>query len=70
MLEAAEYIWSLLNDKSAHFYVCGDARAMAKEVQQALCTIVMTVGKKSDKEAEKYLADLQSKGRYIQDIWS
>ncbi|MEM7010886.1 MAG: flavodoxin domain-containing protein, partial [Verrucomicrobiota bacterium] len=41
MLENAAELWSWIK-KGAHFYVCGDAKRMAKDVDAALHTIIET----------------------------
>jgi len=67
--EFEHQLWNLLHEKSAHFYICGDARAMAKDVHQALRNVVMKLGHKNEREAEDYLLHLQKIGRYQQDVW-
>mgnify|MGYP002263534648 CR=1 FL=1 len=42
-LEQARELWSWLQ-KGAYFYVCGDARHMAKDVHQALIDIAQREG--------------------------
>ncbi|MBD1583958.1 assimilatory sulfite reductase (NADPH) flavoprotein subunit [Pseudoalteromonas sp. S16_S37] len=56
-------------EKGAHFYVCGDANRMAKDVHQALIDIVKAHGGKDDEQAEQYLKDLRSQNRYQKDVY-
>ena len=56
-------------EKGAHFYVCGDANRMAKDVHQALLDIVQTHGGKSEEDAEQYLKALRSENRYQKDVY-
>lgn len=56
-------------EKGAHFYVCGDANRMAKDVQQALIDIVKEHGGKDDEQAEQYLKELRSNNRYQKDVY-
>jgi len=65
----AKKLWNLL-ENGAYFYVCGDARYMANDVQNALCEIIMEQGGKTKEEAEKYISLLQTNRRYIADVWS
>lgn len=53
----------------AHFYVCGDATRMAKDVHAALLDIIATHGGKSAEDAADYLNDLQAQGRYARDVY-
>ncbi len=68
MLENAAAIWSWL-EKGAHFYVCGDASRMAKDVHDALLEIIATEGDKSPEEADQYLATLKKEKRYQRDVY-
>jgi sulfite reductase (NADPH) flavoprotein alpha-component len=67
MLEAAEALFAWL-EEGAHFYVCGDASRMAKDVDQALHTIIERSGKSPD-EAKAYVANLKSDKRYQRDVY-
>ena len=51
MLENAAELWAWL-EAGAHFYVCGDASRMAKDVDAALHKIIETAGGKSADEAK------------------
>lgn len=68
MLENAAELWSWL-EAGAHFYVCGDASRMAKDVDAALHKIVETAGGKSADEAKAYVAKLKSDKRYQRDVY-
>ncbi|MGY3941773.1 assimilatory sulfite reductase (NADPH) flavoprotein subunit [Aeromonas tecta] len=56
-------------EAGAHFYVCGDANHMAKDVQQALLDVIATHGHKSREEAEEYLSELRRAKRYQRDVY-
>lgn len=56
-------------EQGAHFYICGDANRMAKDVHQVLIDIVKTHGGKNDDDAEQYLKDLRSTQRYQKDVY-
>ncbi|NWK57363.1 assimilatory sulfite reductase (NADPH) flavoprotein subunit [Verrucomicrobiaceae bacterium N1E253] len=68
MLERAAELWLWL-ERGAHFYVCGDASRMAKDVHAALLQIVQEEGGKSEAEAEAYLAALKKDKRYQRDVY-
>ncbi|WP_425934488.1 assimilatory sulfite reductase (NADPH) flavoprotein subunit [Aeromonas rivipollensis] len=53
----------------AHFYVCGDANHMAKDVQEALLDVISDHGHKSREEAEEYLSELRRAKRYQRDVY-
>src|ERR1700716_4237082 len=60
MLENGAEIWKWMESEGAHFFVCGDARRMAKDVDAALRTIVQEQGGKSVDEANEYVEKLKS----------
>ncbi|XP_039698731.1 methionine synthase reductase isoform X2 [Pteropus medius] len=51
-------------------YVCGDAKNMAKDVNDALVEIISQEAGVNKLEAMKTLATLKEEKRYLQDIWS
>jgi sulfite reductase (NADPH) flavoprotein alpha-component len=68
MREVGRDLWAWLSE-GAHFYVCGDAKRMAKDVERALVDIVTEHGGRSTDEAIAFLADLKKQGRYQQDVY-
>ncbi|MFT5904487.1 MAG: sulfite reductase (NADPH) flavoprotein alpha-component [Cryomorphaceae bacterium] len=68
MQEAAAELWIWL-EKGAHFYVCGDASRMAKDVNDTLIDIISTEGKKTKEEATEYLTALKKDKRYQRDVY-
>ncbi|XP_005988654.1 NADPH--cytochrome P450 reductase isoform X2 [Latimeria chalumnae] len=65
-----EHIWKLIHQDNAHIYVCGDARNMARDVQNAFYDIVMEFGEMTRTQAVDYVKKLMTKGRYSCDVWS
>lgn len=61
-------IWDWLQ-RGGHFYVCGDASRMAKDVHQALLDIVAGEGAMTAEEAEAYVAALKKDSRYQRDVY-
>lgn len=55
--------------QGAHFYVCGDASRMAKDVHDALLDIVREEGGMTSQQAEDYLEQLKKSGRYQRDVY-
>ncbi|XP_057868877.1 NADPH--cytochrome P450 reductase 1 [Cryptomeria japonica] len=68
ILKEASYIWELIS-QGAYFYVCGDAKGMAKDVHQALLNNIQQQKSVDGREAESVLKKLQSEGRYLRDVW-
>jgi sulfite reductase (NADPH) flavoprotein alpha-component len=68
MLENASELWNWL-EQGAHFYVCGDATRMAKDVDKALHEIVQTAGGRSEEAASEYIQKLKSDKRYQRDVY-
>ena len=68
MIENAAELWAWL-EAGAHFYVCGDASRMAKDVDAALHKIIETSGGKNADEAKAYVAKLKSEKRYQRDVY-
>lgn len=68
MRENAEELWAWF-EQGAHFYVCGDAKRMAKDVETALMDIAMGPGGRSMTEAKAWLDGLAKAGRYQRDVY-
>uniref|UniRef100_A0A8D2HYS0 NADPH--cytochrome P450 reductase n=1 Tax=Urocitellus parryii TaxID=9999 RepID=A0A8D2HYS0_UROPR len=66
----AEHLWELIHNGGAHIYVCGDARNMARDVQNTFCDIVAELGAMEHAQAVDYIKKLMTKGRYSLDVWS
>ena len=68
MLEHAAELWSWLED-GAHFYLCGDAQRMARDVEAGLAYIAAKEGRMDAAAAKAYLAGLAREGRYQKDVY-
>jgi sulfite reductase (NADPH) flavoprotein alpha-component len=68
MHAAGPELWTWLRD-GAHFYVCGDARRMAKDVESALIEISAKGGQMSEAGARDFIAELKQTGRYQADVY-
>lgn len=68
ILEQSVQVWQWLQ-QGAHVYVCGDATHMAKDVHQALLTVIEQQGNKTREQAEQYLNELRKDKRYQRDVY-
>jgi sulfite reductase (NADPH) flavoprotein alpha-component len=68
MIDSGAEIWRWLQD-GAHFYVCGDASRMAKDVDAALTRIIKTHGGMSDEDVRDYKRELVAAKRYVRDVY-
>jgi len=68
MVENATDLWRWLQD-GAHFYVCGDAKRMAKDVDTALRRVAMTEGRLNEAQARDWIVALARQGRYLRDVY-
>ena len=60
------YAWL---QQGAHFYVCGDAKRMAKDVEAAIVHVAQEHGGKSEDEAKAWLQTLKAEARYQADVY-
>jgi sulfite reductase (NADPH) flavoprotein alpha-component len=68
MLENAAQLWAWL-EEGASFYVCGDARRMARDVDATLHRIVAEQGGRSEEAAKAYVAEMKRAKRYQRDVY-
>jgi sulfite reductase (NADPH) flavoprotein alpha-component len=68
MRENAAEIWAWLS-QGAYFYVCGDAKRMAKDVDLALHDIVAGEGKMDPAAAADYVKQMKKDKRYQRDVY-
>lgn len=68
MMEQAEELWEWLQE-GAFFYVCGDAKRMAKDVDAALHQIAESAGGLSTEAAAEFIKELKSQKRYLRDVY-
>ncbi len=68
LLEAGRELWAWLQE-GAHFYVCGDASRMAKDVDAALHQIVEREGGLSADGAAEFVTQLKKEKRYQRDVY-
>jgi len=70
MEEEGSELWRWL-EKGAYFYVCGDAKRMAKDVHASLLKIVSQHGGKTPEQAEEWVSVTFAKTekRYLKDVY-
>lgn len=69
LLDNAAEIWKWIDGEGAQFFVCGDAKRMAKDVDAALRKIVQDHGNKSPEEANAYVEKFKADKRYKRDVY-
>ena len=67
--ENAREIWKWIDTEGAHFFVCGDAERMAKDVDVALHKIVAGQGGKTPEQTAEYIEALKKAKRYKRDVY-
>lgn len=68
MIERSEELYRWL-EEGAHFYVCGDATRMARDVHEALISVVEFQAGITREAAEAYVEDLKKSKRYLRDTY-
>ena len=68
MQEKGKELFAWLQE-GAHFYVCGDAQRMAKDVDTMLHRIVQEQGDMAPEAAKAYVKALKVEKRYLTDIY-
>jgi sulfite reductase (NADPH) flavoprotein alpha-component len=68
MRENAAELWAWLKD-GAHFYVCGDAKRMAKDVDTALHDVISQQGGMTLPQATDYVKQMKKDRRYQRDVY-
>lgn len=63
------HVTDILLRQNGYLYVCGDAKNMAKDVNETLMEMIKTELQVDQLEAMKTLAGLREEKRYLQDIW-
>ena len=68
MREKAAELWSWINN-GGYFYVCGDAKRMAKDVDVALHDVIAQQGGMSPEQAADYVKQMKKDKRYQRDVY-
>lgn len=68
LIENQKEVFSWL-EEGAYFYLCGDMKSMAKDVNKTLLEIIKTQGGVSTEKAEEYVKKLKREKRFQQDVY-
>jgi len=68
MREHAKELFDWL-EAGAHFYVCGDASHMAKDVDAALHEVIQACGGRTMEQAVEYVNRLKTEKRYQREVY-
>lgn len=68
MREEGADLWDWLQ-RGAHFYVCGDAKRMAADVEKAIVAVAQAHGGLDEAAAKAHVAELKKSGRYQADVY-
>lgn len=68
MREKAAELWSWIKG-GGYFFVCGDAKRMAKDVDQALHDIIAEQGGMTIEQAQEYVKQMKKDKRYQRDVY-
>ena len=69
LADNAAEIWKWIDAEGAQFFVCDDARRMAKDVDATLRKIVQEHGGKTVEQANEYVEKLKTEKRYKRDVY-
>eukprot|EP01064_Diplonema_japonicum_P028662 TRINITY_DN4451_c0_g1_i1.p1 TRINITY_DN4451_c0_g1~~TRINITY_DN4451_c0_g1_i1.p1 ORF type:complete len:665 (+),score=215.16 TRINITY_DN4451_c0_g1_i1:42-2036(+) len=64
-----KHIMELIN-KNANIYICGDAKHMARDVEEALVNILIEHGGYTRDDAEARLNKMEKSQRFLKDVWT
>ncbi|CAH1772724.1 unnamed protein product [Owenia fusiformis] len=65
-----ESVAEWITENDAVVYVCGDAKCMAKNVNEALADVLVECKGMSKAEATAYLMKMRLHRRYLEDVWT
>ena len=68
MRDQSSELWKWI-EEGASFYVCGDAKRMAKDVDQTLHQIIASEGGMSTDQASAYVDQMKKEKRYQRDVY-
>jgi NADPH-ferrihemoprotein reductase len=66
--QQGEFVWDVVHRKGGHVYVCGGT-SMGRDVRNLIMEISQEKGGMTQEQASAYLRDLQTSGRFVQELW-
>jgi len=66
--EQSAMLWDWL-ERGAYFYVCGDSKLMAPDVELAVLEAISVHSGKGPEYATTYLAEMKKQKRYLKDVY-
>lgn len=66
--EQSAQLWTWL-EKGAYFYVCGDSKRMAPDVESAVLGAIADHSGKGTEYASEYLSQMKKQKRYLRDVY-
>nr|XP_034324950.1 methionine synthase reductase [Crassostrea gigas] len=66
----AEQVLQLIYNQKAVIYVCGDAKNMAKDVNQTFMKILQEKKEMTESEAKSFITKMRLERRYLEDVWT
>lgn len=61
---------TLIMEKNATVFVCGDAKNMAKDVNEAFISVIQSYKECTAEEAKRELMKMRLHKRYLEDVWT
>ena len=68
MREDGPELWSWI-ERGAHFYICGDAKRMASDVERTLTEVIAQGSGRDEAAAKRFVAGLKKDGRFQADVY-
>ncbi|ORX59568.1 cytochrome P450 [Hesseltinella vesiculosa] len=69
LLQHAQLLLDLVENKGASVFICGAAGSMAADVRRTWERMTVQILGVSEDEAKEYLGKLEEEGRYNEDVW-
>ncbi|EEB11242.1 NADPH--cytochrome P450, putative [Pediculus humanus corporis] len=66
----ADELWEVIGENNGHLYICGDARTMARDVNDIVRKVLIDKGNMTEQQAQAYLKKMEAQKRFSSDVWS